>query len=200
MTGVKVGFALCGSYCTFEKVFHEMARLKAGGAEVQPIFSENVYSTDTRFGSAREFIWAAEDICGKPIWHTMTQTEPIGPRGLLDVLVVAPCTGNTLGKLASGVTDTCVTMACKAHLRNNRPLVLAVSTNDGLAAAARNIGELLARKNIYFVPFGQDDALHKPASLVADMRLILPAAEESLCGRQVQPLLVPSGSAQSSSL
>lgn len=185
-----LGFAVCGSFCTFAPVLEQMERLAEQGFRIQPILSEVAYSTDTRFGTAQSHRERIERITGCPIWHTVAQAEPIGPKKLLDVLCVAPCTGNTLSKLAAGTADTSVTFACKAHLRNGRPLVLGISTNDGLAAAAVNIGELLGRKHYYFVPFGQDDPEHKPTSLVADYSLLQPAIEAALEGRQLQPLLV----------
>ena len=185
----RVGFAMCGSFCTFERVISVLRTLCIDYGSVQPILSEISYSTDTRFGNAADFKAQIEQICGKPIWHSIAQTEPIGPKKLLDILVVAPCTGNTLAKLAAGVADTCVTMAVKAQLRNERPVVLAVSTNDGLSTAAHNIGELLPRRHCYFVPFGQDDPLHKPRSLVAHMELIPQTVEAALQGEQLQPIL-----------
>ncbi len=190
MKGVRIGFAITGSFCTFASVMPLAGELKALGADITPIFSAAAYSTDTRFGLAREFIQTLENITGNKALHTLTEVEPIGPKALLDVLLVAPCTGNTLGKLTQGITDTSVTMACKSHLRNLRPIVLAVSTNDGLATAAKNIGELLTRKNVFFVPFGQDDPLKKPNSLVADMTLIPNAIRAALQGKQIQPVLL----------
>ena len=148
-----------------------------------------LYTSDSRFGDAAGFQARIEKICGRPIIQTIPQAEPIGPKKLLDALVIAPCTGNTIAKLANGITDTTVTMAAKAHLRNSRPVILAVSTNDGLSANGKNIGELMNRKNIYFVPFGQDDPVHKPCSLVADFALIGPTIHEALEGRQIQPVL-----------
>ena len=186
---MNIGFAMCGSFCTYAQVFPIMEQL-AQNHSIIPIFSPASYTTDTRFGTAQEHIRRASSICGKEPLHTIAQVEPIGPKKLLDALIIAPCTGNTLAKLAAGVTDSSVTMAAKAHLRNERPLVIAVSTNDGLAASARNIGELLCRKNIYFVPFRQDDPSGKPNSLVADFTQIPAAIRAALEGRQLQPVLL----------
>lgn len=186
---VRVGFAMCGSFCTFKKVIAELEKLCETGADIYPIMSGNAYSLDTRFGKAENFRSHIEGICKNRIISTVKDAEPIGPKGLLDVLVIAPCTGNTLAKLAAGIADTSVTLAAKAHLRNERPIVIAVSTNDGLAAAAKNIGQLLNRKNIYFVPFGQDDFVKKPASLVADMSQIEKTITYALDGKQLQPVL-----------
>jgi len=186
---IRLGFAMCGSYCTFAKVF-PAAETLAADYDMTGIMSENVYSTDTRFGDAKDHRERLERITGKPIISTIKDAEPIGPKKLLDVLVVAPCTGNTLAKLAAGVADSSVTMACKAHLRNGRPLVIAVSTNDALGTNARNIGELLNRKNIYFVPFGQDNPEKKALSMVADMTKISDTVQAALEGRQIQPILL----------
>ncbi len=188
--GKRIGFAMTGSFCTFEKIMDELGNLKATGAEIQPIMSENVYNTDTRFGKAEDFIWTVEDITGKKIIKSIKEAEPIGPKGLLDLLIVAPCTGNTLAKLANGITDTSVTLAVKAHLRNQRPVLLGVSTNDGLGNAAKNIGSLLNIKNMYFIPFNQDDFENKPNSLVADFKKLIPAAESALEFKQLQPVLL----------
>ena len=190
MSTKKLGFALCGSFCTLERTLQTMEELAAQGWEIQPIMSPITYRTDTRFGTAEQWHSRVEALCGRPIWHTIPQVEPIGPRALLDLLLVAPCTGNTLGKLACGITDTPVTMAVKAHLRNLRPVVLAVSTSDGLGASARNIGTLLNCRNFYFVPFAQDDSLHKEASLVADLSRTQETLLAALQGRQLQPLLL----------
>lgn len=191
MTDVKkIGFAICGSFCTFSKVMGEVKKLVDMGYEVYPIMSEIASSTDTRFGKAEEFKSYLKNITQKEIITTIKGAEPIGPKGFLDALIVAPCTGNTVAKIANGITDSAVTMAAKANLRNERPLIIAVSTNDGLGANARNIGTLLARKNVYFVPFGQDDCKGKPDSLVADMSEIPKALLEALCGRQLQPILI----------
>ncbi len=187
---VRVGFGLTGSYCTYSKVFEALRDVKKHFGVVLPIMSENSASTDTRFGRAEDFKTELEQICGRPPITTIRQAEPIGPKKLLDVLVIAPCTGNTLGKLANGITDTSITMAAKAHLRNGRPLVLAVSTNDGLMVSLRNLGDLACRKHIYLVPFCQDDPEKKPTSLVADMSLIPQTIEAALEGRQLQPVLV----------
>lgn len=184
-----VGFAFTGSFCTFSRVLKELERVAETGAKVIPIMSEMSYATDTRFGTAEDFRNRIEGICQNPIIKTVKEAEPIGPKGYLDILVIAPCTGNTLAKLASGIADSSVTMAAKAHLRNGKPVVIAPSTNDGLGNAAKNIGMLLNNKNLYFVPFGQDDHVKKPNSLVADMSKILPALERALDGKQLQPIL-----------
>ena len=186
---MQIGFAICGSFCTFSQVFPIMEQLSKEH-QLTPIFSPAAYSTDTRFGTARDHIRRAAEACGKDPLYTLAQVEPIGPRKTLDVLVVAPCTGNTLAKLAHGIADTSVTMAVKSHLRNGRPVVLAVSTNDALAVAAENIGKLLARKHIYFVPFGQDDAMKKPTSMISDFTKIPHAIEAAMEGRQLQPILL----------
>lgn len=186
---MNIGFALCGSYCTFGKVF-PVIELLSREHSITPIFSDNVFTTDTRFGSAEEHILLAERICGKSPIHTIPQAEPIGPKKLFDILTVAPCTGNTLAKLAHGIADTTVTMAVKSHLRNGRPVLIAVSTNDALGAAAENIGKLMGRKNYYFVPFRQDDPQEKPRSMVADFSAIPQALEAALEGRQLQPVFI----------
>ena len=188
MKDISVGFALCGSFCTFGKAIEQMRLLVASGARVTPIMSENAYSTDTRFGTAEHFRNELESICGEKIIHTVSSAEPVGPKRMFDVLLVEPCTGNTLAKLANGITDTAVTMACKSHLRNSRPLVLAVSTNDALGNSARNIGALLNYKNIYFVPMKQDDCINKPRSVVADFSQTQNAILSALNGEQVQPI------------
>ena len=186
---MRIGFAMCGSFCTYEKVFPIM-ELLSRDYELVPIFSQAAGTTDSRFGTAREHIETAAEICGcRPIL-TIEAAEPIGPKKLLDILVIAPCTGNTLAKLAHGIADGPVTMAVKSHLRNGRPVLVAVSTNDALAGAAENIGKLLARKHYYFVPFGQDDAFGKPTSMVADFMQLPQALEEALEGRQLQPILL----------
>jgi dipicolinate synthase subunit B len=190
MENLRVGLALCGSYCTYETMM-QVAERMAGEYALTPIMSENAASTDSRFGRAADFRQRLEACTGKPVIATIEAAEPIGPKKLLDVLVIAPCTGNTLAKLAHGVTDTSVAMAAKAHLRNGRPLVIAVSTNDGLTTSAANIGTLLARKNVYFVPFRQDDHEKKPASLVADFDRIETTIAAALEGRQLQPVLLP---------
>lgn len=190
MKSVRVGFAFCGSFCTYDKAIAALERVKADFQDITPIVSERGASLDTRFGNAHDFLREIERICDKRVIATIQAAEPIGPKGLLDVLVIAPCTGNTLAKLAAGIADTAVTMAAKAHLRNGRPVVLAVSTNDGLAGAAKNIGALMARKHIYFVPFRQDDPEGKPTSLVADMTQVTAAIAAALEGRQLQPVLL----------
>ena len=186
----KIGFAMCGSFCTFKKALVAMQAIVDEGAEVVPIMSEMSYNTSTRFGEAEYFQNEVKKICGKDIIKNVKEAEPIGPRALLDLLIVLPCTGNSLAKIANGITDTSVTMAVKAHLRNQRPVLIAVSTNDGLGAAAKNIGSLLNYKNIYFVPLAQDDYVQKPTSLIADFEKIIPAARDALDGKQLQPILV----------
>lgn len=184
-----VGFALCGSFCTYDRIFPVMERLTKS-YDIIPIFSQSAYTTDSRFGTANDHIAKAEAICGKPPLHTLAEVEPIGPKRLLDALVIAPCTGNTLAKLAHSIADGPVTMAAKSHLRNGRPVVVAISTNDALGGAAENIGKLLARKHYFFVPFGQDDAFGKPTSVVADFSKIPQTLEQALEGKQLQPLLL----------
>ena len=186
---MNIGFAMCGSFCTYAAVFKAMETV-ASIHTVMPVFSQAAYTMDSRFGTAQEHIDRAAQICGREPLHTVAQVEPIGPKKLLDALVIAPCTGNTLAKLAHSIADGPVTMAAKSHLRNGRPVLIAVSTNDALAGAAENIGRLFARKNYYFVPFGQDDPEKKPTSMVADFGRILPALEAALEGRQLQPVLV----------
>ena len=190
MEKIRVGFAMCGSFCMLRRTLEELPRLTGSGFDITPIMSETAYATDTRFGAAEEFRAILSGATGKEIVHSVTNAEPIGPKKLLDLLIIAPCTGNTLGKLASGITDSAVTMAAKAHLRNKRPLLIAVSTNDALSASAKNIGALLNTKNVYFVPMRQDDPENKESSLVADMSLILPASLAALEGSQMQPLLI----------
>ena len=184
-----VGFAVCGSFCTHAKAMEALEQVKARFSTVIPIVSECTAATDTRFGPAHELMREMERICDRRVISSIREAEPIGPKKLLDLLIIAPFTGNTLGKLACGITDTAVTMAAKAHLRNQRPLLIAPSTNDGLTASAPNLGALLSRKYIYFVPFGQDDPVKKPTSLVADFSLVADAAQAALEGRQLQPLL-----------
>lgn len=186
---IRLGFAMCGSFCTFKLVLEELERL-AKDYDITPIMSQGAAFTDTRFGKAEDSRRRVAEICGREPITTIADAEPIGPRALLDVLVIEPCTGNTLGKLANGITDTPVTMAAKAHLRNGRPLVLAVSTNDALGASARNIGTLMNAKNIFFVPMRQDSPRGKPASLVADFSETAAAIKSALEGRQTQPLLL----------
>lgn len=186
---MNIGFAVCGSFCTFSRVFPVMEALSRDH-KVIPIFSHNSYTIDSRFGTAKEHIDTATQICGRPPICTITEAEPIGPKKLLDILVIAPCTGNTLAKLSHSIADGPVTMAAKSHLRNGMPILLAVSTNDGLAGAAENIGKLLSRKNYFFVPFGQDDPIGKPTSLVAEFEKIPDALALAVEGKQLQPLLL----------
>jgi dipicolinate synthase subunit B len=190
MKGLRVGVALCGSFCSFSQVFPQIKRLADMGCEVYPIMSPSAYETDTRFGTAKEWRLELETFTNRVIWHTITDVEPLGPRKLLEVILVAPCTGNTLAKLAAGITDTCVTMACKSHLRNGLPVVIALSTNDALSASAQNIGLLMNRKNVYFVPFKQDDPFEKPSSCVANFWLMYESVLSAHKGQQLQPLLV----------
>ena len=186
---MNIGFALTGSYCTFSQAFPAMETV-AKEHTVIPIFSANAYATDTRFGTAQSHIRRAAEICGRDPIFTIAQAEPIGPKKLLDALIIAPCTGNTLAKLAHSIADTPVTMAAKSHLRNGRPVIVAVSTNDALAGAAENIGKLLGRKHYFFVPFGQDDPEKKPTSMVADFSQVLSTLSAALEGKQIQPVLL----------
>jgi len=188
--GITVGYALSGSHCTFAEVMPEIKRFVDAGASVVPIVSNTLITTDTRFGTAREWQEQLTGITGNEIISTIVQAEPLGPSKLLDVLVIAPCTGNTTSRLANAITDSAVLMAAKAQMRNSRPVVLAISTNDGLGLNAANIAKLLVAKHIYFVPFGQDNPIQKPNSLVARMDLVMEACEAALQGKQLQPLLI----------
>ncbi len=185
----RLGFCMTGSYCTFSNVIEVMKQL-AEEYDILPILSEHAYETDTRFGEATVFAEIIEEICGHSIIHTIPGAEPIGPQNMTDIMLIAPCTGNTLAKLSYGITDGTVTMAAKSHLRGAKPLVLALATNDALGASAQNMGRLLNTKNIYFVPFAQDDAEKKPRSLVADFSWTQNALKAALCGQQIQPLLL----------
>ena len=184
-----IGFAVCGSFCTFSRVFPVIETL-ASANTVIPIFSEIAGSTDTRFGAAADHLRRVDEICSHKVLRTVEEVEPFGPKKLLDALIIAPCTGNTLAKLAHSIADGPVTMAAKSHLRNGRPILIAVSTNDALAGAAENIGRLLGRKHYYFVPFGQDDPKGKPTSLVADFEKIPQTLDAAMENRQIQPLLL----------
>ena len=185
---MNIGFALCGSFCTYERVFPVMRQL-AENHKVTPIFSRSAATLDSRFGTSAEFLARAEEICGTPPLLTIPDVEPVGPKKLFDILIIAPCTGNTLAKLSHSMADGPVTMAAKSHLRNGRPILVAVSTNDALSGAAENIGRLLNRKHYYFVPFGQDDPVNKPNSMVAHFEIIPKAMEAAIEGRQIQPVL-----------
>ena len=186
----RVGFALCGSFCTHAAVLSVLEKMTEQYETIVPIVSDYAAFTDTRFGTSEDFLEPLEDLTGNEIRYDIKSVEPIGPLKLLDVLVIAPATGNTIAKLAAGISDTAVTMAAKAHLRNGRPVVVAVASNDGLSAGAKNIGELLNRKNYYFVPFGQDNARQKPSSLIADFNRIPETVEAALKGEQIQPILL----------
>jgi dipicolinate synthase subunit B len=188
--GKTVGFALTGSHCTFEEVMPQIQRFVDAGARVVPIVSYTILTTDTRFGTSENWQKQLRDITGNEIIASIVDAEPLGPSKLLDVLVIAPCTGNTTSKLANAMTESPVLMAAKAQMRNHRPLVLAISTNDGLGLNAMNISKLLITKNIYFVPFGQDAPAAKPNSLVARMDLIMETCEAALQGKQLQPMVI----------
>lgn len=186
---MNIGFAMCGSLCTFANIFPVMEEI-AKKHTLIPILSQASGTIDSRFGPAAEHVHRITEICGKPPLRSIEEVEPIGPKRLLDALIIAPCTGNTLAKLAHSIADGPVTMAAKSHLRNGRPILVAISTNDALAGAAENIGKLLARKNYYFVPFGQDDPIKKPTSIVADFAKLPDALELTLAGKQMQPILL----------
>ena len=191
--GVRIGCAMTGSFCTFQAAFDAWRALRATGAELIPILSFNAGSLDNRFYTAADARQILTEICGHEILDSIPAVEPIGPKKLLDLLIVAPCTGNTLAKIAAGITDTPVALAVKSHLRNNRPVLLAISTNDALSGSAQNIGKLMNTKNIYFVPFRQDDPEKKPASAVARFEMLPESANLALRGRQIQPILLESG-------
>lgn len=184
-----VGFAMCGSFCTFSRCFEALDKLKSMGCDILPVMSFNAYSIDTRFGAAADHIKRLEEVCGKSVIHTIEAAEPIGPKNMTDIMLVANCTGNTLAKLAASITDTPVTMAVKSHIRNSRPVLLNIATNDALAGSAKNIFSLLNYKNYYFVPMKQDDYRKKPTSLMGDFGLIPNALENALEYKQLQPVL-----------
>ena len=190
VTGKKIGFVLTGSFCTFSKTIPKMKELVKKGADVIPIMSYNSYNLDTKFGKAQDFIDEVQEITGKEIIHTIQDAEPIGPKKLTDIMVVAPCSGNTMAKLATDIIDGPSTMAVKSHLRNNRPVVIAVSTNNGLGANLVNIGKLLIRKHYYFVPFKQDNPITKPRSIVYDFDYLIKTIEYALDGEQISPILL----------
>lgn len=191
MKKLKIGFAMTGSFCTFDKAIEELKILKADGHDIIPIMSQCAYNTDTRFGTAEHFREELKKICQTSIISSIAQAEPIGPKKLLDILVIEPCTGNTLAKLANGIADTPVTLAAKSHLRNGRPILIAVSTNDALAGAAKNIGHLMNYKNIYFIPINQDDCINKPTSVIADFTKTEKAIASAINGKQLQPIIYP---------
>lgn len=190
LKNIKIGFALTGSFCTFEKTLEQMQNLVNVGAEVIPIMSYNSYTLDTKFGKASDFIDRIKQITGKEIIHTIQSAEPIGPKKITDIMLICPCSGNTIAKLANGITDTPVVMATKSHLRNQKPVVIAISTNDALSGSAENIGKLLNRRNYYFVPFRQDNPITKPTSLVFDSKLIIDTLQKALEGEQIQPIIL----------
>lgn len=190
LKGKKIGFVLTGSFCTFNKTIEQMENIKNQEADIVPIMSYNSYELDTKFGKAKDFIDKIENITGKKIIHTIQDAEPIGPKHLTDIMIIAPCSGNTIAKLANGITDSPALMASKSHLRNNNPLVIAISTNDGLSGSAENIGKLLNRNNYYFVPFRQDNPITKPRSLVFDPNSIVRTLELALDNEQIQPILL----------
>ena len=190
LKGKRIGYAFIGSFCTFRKSIDILKKIMEKEATVIPIMSFNSFYMDTKFGKSDDFIAEIEEITGNKIIHTIQGAEPIGPKGLTDILIIAPATGNTIGKLANGITDDVGTMATKSHLRNNNPVVIAISTNDGLAGSAENIGKLLNRNNYFFVPFRQDNPITKPRSLVFDPKYIIPTLEKALEKEQVQPILI----------
>ncbi len=190
MHNIKIGYALCGSFCTLSQSLKALKELKREYENIIPIMSQITYSTDTRFFKSEDLKGQVEEICGNKIIHTIDGAEPIGPKNLLDIIVVSPCTGNTIAKCALGITDTPVTMAVKAHLRNNKPVVLAIATNDALGASAKNIGLLHNTKNIYFVPYGQDDPHSKNNSLVCNFEKLPETVRLALKGEQIQPIMI----------
>ena len=181
---------MCGSFCNFENAFIQLENLISCGYDIVPIMSFNAYKTDTRFGTAEDFVKRAEKLCGRSVVHTLDAAEPLGPKIRLECMCICPCTGNTLAKLSCGVCDTPVTLAAKAHLRNDRPLVIALASNDSLSANAENFGRMLARRNVYFVPIRQDDALTKPRSMVCDFTRLKETMDKAIQGVQIQPILI----------
>lgn len=190
LNGIKIGFVLTGSFCTFKKTIPKIKELIKQGAKVLPIMSYNSYELDTKFGKAKDFISQIEEITSQKIIHTITEAEPIGPKKLTDIMIIAPCSGNTIAKLACDIIDTPAVMAAKSHLRNGNPLVIAPSTNNGLSGNAENIGKLLNRQNYYFVPFRQDNPITKPRSIVFDSEYIIKTIKFALDGEQISPILL----------
>ena len=188
--GKRIGFVMTGSFCTFRKTIDELKKIVKLGAKVVPIMSENSYTMDTKFGKAEDFINEVEDITGTKILHTIQEVEPIGPKDMLDILVVAPATGNTMAKLANDIINDSATMAVKSHLRREKPVIIAISTNNGLSGAGENIGKLFNRKHYYFVPFRQDNPITKPRSIVFDPSYLIKTIEYALDGEQIQPILI----------
>lgn len=189
LKGKKIAVAITGSFCTYEKVFRALEALQEEGAELQTIFSDAAQTIDNRFGEAGQFVERAHKLIGREPLLSIAQAEPIGPKSLMDLLILMPCTGNSIAKLANGITDTPALMAAKAHLRNEKPLLVAISTNDALGMNMKNIGLLLNTKHIYFVPFKQDNPQKKPNSMIASLEYVIPAAEAALEGRQYQPII-----------
>lgn len=189
MENLKVGYCLTGSYCTFQKSLAALSDLLEKGFEVFPMMSENAYHTDTRFGKAKDFVATIEQMTGKKVLSTISEVEPIGPKKYIDVMVISPCTGNTLSKLANGITDTAATMAAKASLRNAIPVVIALATNDGLGQSAKSLGAMMPVKNVYFVPLSQDDPVKKPTSLVCDFTKVTPTVLAAMEGKQIEPVI-----------
>ena len=185
-----IGYAFCGSFCTHKQSLEELKKLKGEGYDILPIMSENVFTTDTRFGEAKKLIEEVESITGREVIHTIVDAEPLGPKIALDALVIAPCTGNTLAKIARGITDTAVTMTSKAHLRADRPLIIALCSNDALSANLQNISILLERKHVYFVPMKQDDPTRKPHSLISEFSLVSETLSYGLKGKQIRPIFI----------
>lgn len=190
MSNIRIGYCLTGSYCTFQKSLEVLSELLDAGFEVFPMMSENAYHTDTRFGTAKDFVETIEKMTGKPVLAQINQVEPIGPKKYIDVMVISPCTGNTLSKLANGITDTAATMAAKASLRNAIPVVIALATNDGLGQSAKSLGMLMPVKNVYFVPLRQDDPVKKPTSLVCDFSKVKETVLAALEGKQTEPMII----------
>lgn len=186
----RIGFVITGSFCTFKHIIPQMQKIVDEGGDVLPIMSNHAYNMDTKFGLAKEFIKEIEEITGKKVIHTIQEAEPIGPKRMTDILIIAPATGNTIGKLANGIIDDTATMATKSHLRNNNPVVIAISTNDGLSGSAENIGKLLNRNSYFFVPYRQDNPITKPRSLVFSPNYIIPTLEMALEKEQIQPILM----------
>lgn len=189
LKGLKLGVALCGSYCTYDVIFREIEKLVEMGVDIYPIMSKNAYTIDTRFGKAEDFNLRLEHLTGKKIINTIVDAEPLGPKDMIDAILIAPCTGNTMAKIASAITDTSVTMAVKGLMRNQKPIIIALATNDGLGLNLKNIATLMSLKNFYFVPLGQDSYCKKPNSLISHMELIPETIEKALKNEQLQPVL-----------